>query len=136
MIFIYFKRIHLVENQIFTNFYLYFLIGIKMDEIRYNRLQLILVEFDIDQIELALKLGVNRNSVSRWCRNEVQPSLYQLRDIAKFFRIDIRNLIEPTTWPSETGAAPVEVYKSERRKAKEERLVKNKKVTKTAKKRR
>lgn len=101
-----------------------------MDRIKYNRLQLILVEYEIDQIELAGELKVNRNSVSRWCRNLVQPSLYQLREIAEFFGIDIRQLIEPTTWAQRKGPAPVEIYKEKRKKAKEELAAANKKLGK------
>lgn len=101
-----------------------------MDRIKYNRLQLILVEYDIDQIELAKELKVNRNSVSRWCRNLVQPSLYQLRDIAEFFGIDVRQLIEPTAWANRKGPAPVELYKEKRSKTKEELAAANKKSAK------
>lgn len=101
-----------------------------MDRIKYNRLQLILVEYDIDQIELAKELKVNRNSVSRWCRNLVQPSLYQLRDIAEFFGIDVRQLIEPTTWANRKGPAPVDIYKATRRETKEKLAAANKQKAK------
>ena len=108
-----------------------------MAEIKYNRLQVILFEFDIDQIELAKELKVNRNSVSRWCRNSVQPSLYQLRDIAEFFRIDIRQLIEPTNWANQSGPAPVDLYKEKRKKEKESRArltrASNKRISKKSK---
>lgn len=105
-----------------------------MNEIKYNRIQIILVEFDIDQLELAEILQVNKNSVSRWCRNLVQPSLYQLREIAKFFRIDIRRLIEPTNWADETGLSPVEEYKIGKAKERKKDLTKKNKTTKTKKK--
>lgn len=118
------------DYQYFTTIYLW-LKGMGMDEIKYNRIQIILVEFDIDQLELAQILKVNRNSVSRWCRNVVQPSLYQLREIAAFFRIDIRLLIEPTTWAHLTGPAPVDLYKEEkRRRAKERSAIKKKALRK------
>lgn len=99
-----------------------------MDKIKYNRIQVILVEFEIRQIELAQILKVNRNSVSRWCRNLVQPSLEQFWEIAAFFRIDIRLLIEPTSWDHLPGPAPVELYKEERRRREKEKkaLVKKK----------
>ena len=105
-----------------------------MNEIKHNRIQVVLVEFDIDQLELAQILKVNKNSVSRWCRNLVQPSLYQLREIAKFFRIDIRQLIEPTHWADETGPSPIELYKIKRQKAKEKDLSERKKAAGKTKK--
>lgn len=98
-----------------------------MNEIKYNRIQVTLFEFDIDQLELAKILKVNKNSVSRWCRNLVQPSLYQLRDIAEFFGIDVRQLIEPTTWTDRKGPAPVENYKETRKETKEKLAAANKK---------
>ncbi|SFQ30893.1 helix-turn-helix transcriptional regulator [Parafilimonas terrae] len=103
--------------------------GKENPEIKYNRLQHILIEFGMDQIELAEELNVNRNSVSRWCRNLVQPSLYQLRVIAEFFGINIKDLIEPTTWSDRKGPAPVEIYKAKRKKEREA-LAKKKKTSK------
>jgi len=45
---------------------------------------------------LAEKLGVNPNTVSQWCRNNVQPSLETLFDIAKALDVEVRKLIQPT----------------------------------------
>lgn len=107
-----------------------------MADVKYNRIQVLLVENDISQLELSEQLNVNRNSVSRWCRNIVQPSLYQLREIAEFFRVDIRLLIEPTDWSSAKTPAPVELYKAERKKKRENKSasVKRKQVKKYTKK--
>jgi putative transcriptional regulator len=103
-----------------------------MEERRYNRVKIILIEFNISQLELAGILKVDKNTVTRWCKNHNQPSLNQLYEIAQFFRIDIRLLIEPTTWSHEIGSSPVEVFKAERRKAKEEALAKKRKDMKKA----
>jgi transcriptional regulator with XRE-family HTH domain len=91
-----------------------------MEPIRYNRIKVVLVEFNISQLELAKILSVDKNTVTRWCKNHNQPALIQLYEIAKFFRIDVRNLIESTNWEKEKGPSPVEQYKAEKNKTKNE----------------
>lgn len=58
-----------------------------------NRLKVILVEKGKTSRWLAEQLGKNENTVSRWCRNEVQPSLAQLNDIATLLDVDVRSLL-------------------------------------------
>ena len=45
---------------------------------------------------LAEKLNKNGTTVSRWCTNEVQPSLDTLLQIANLFDIDVKELINST----------------------------------------
>ena len=84
-----------------------------MKKIRYNRISIVLDEFDLDQKDLAELIGVSKDTVSRWCRNVHQPKLQDLYLIAKALRIDIRRLIEPTSWENEKGPSLVEKFKSD-----------------------
>ena len=61
-----------------------------------NRLKVVLVENDKTNKWLAKKLRKNETTISRWCTNEVQPSLETLVEISNLFQIDVRELINPT----------------------------------------
>lgn len=61
-----------------------------------NRLKVVLVENDKTNKWLAKKLSKNETTISRWCTNEVQPSLETLVEISNLFQIDVRELINPT----------------------------------------
>lgn len=64
-----------------------------MQQKQINRLKLALVEKGRTSRWLAEKLNKNETTVSRWCTNEVQPSLETLTLIAKLLNIDIKELI-------------------------------------------
>lgn len=61
-----------------------------------NRLKVVLAEHGKTNKWLAEKLNKNGTTVSRWCTNEVQPSLDTLLEIAKLFGIDVKELINST----------------------------------------
>jgi len=61
-----------------------------------NRLKVVLVEQGRTNKWLAEKLGKNIATVSRWCTNEMQPSLERLVEIAEVLGVDSRDLIAPT----------------------------------------
>lgn len=61
-----------------------------------NRLKVVLAEQGRTNKWLAEKLGKNTATVSRWCTNEMQPSLETLIEIAKILGVDVRNLIIST----------------------------------------
>ena len=61
-----------------------------------NRLKIVLVEQNKTGKWLAETLGKNEATVSRWCTNEVQPSMENLVEIAKLLEVDVRELIKPT----------------------------------------
>ena len=61
-----------------------------------NRLKVVLVEHEKTNKWLARELSKNETTISRWCTNEVQPSLETLVDISSLLKIDIRQLIKPT----------------------------------------
>ncbi len=61
-----------------------------------NRLKVVLVEHGKTNKWLAEKLDKNETTVSRWCTNEVQPSLETLIQISELLNIDVKALIYST----------------------------------------
>jgi len=66
---------------------------IHMQQRKINRLKVLLVEQGKTNKWLAEQLGRNETTVSRWCTNEVQPSLETLGLIAELLNIDIKELL-------------------------------------------
>ncbi|MGM7550539.1 helix-turn-helix transcriptional regulator [Myroides odoratimimus] len=58
-----------------------------------NRLKVILAEKSKTNRWLAEQLGKSEVTISRWCTNEVQPSLEVLYDIAKLLNANVKDLI-------------------------------------------
>jgi len=61
-----------------------------------NRLKVVLAEQGRTNKWLAEKLGKNTATVSRWCTNEMQPSLVTMIEIAEVLNIDIKDLLHST----------------------------------------
>ena len=61
-----------------------------------NRLRVILAEKRITNKWLAEQMGQSQTTISRWCKNEMQPSLETLVQIASVLKVDIRDLLTPT----------------------------------------
>jgi len=61
-----------------------------------NRLKIILVEQSKTSKWLAKELGKSESTVSRWCTNEIQPSVETLTEIAQLLKIDVRELLNST----------------------------------------
>ncbi|WP_435577896.1 helix-turn-helix transcriptional regulator [Gilvibacter sp.] len=61
-----------------------------------NRLKAVLAEKGKTNKWLAEKLEKNETTISRWCTNEVQPSLDTLVLIAELLAVDVKDLINPT----------------------------------------
>ena len=64
-----------------------------MQGIPINRLKAVLAEKQKTGKWLADQLNKSETTVSRWCRNEIQPSMETLLEIAKLLDIDIKNLL-------------------------------------------
>ncbi|HLP11165.1 MAG TPA: helix-turn-helix transcriptional regulator [Flavobacteriales bacterium] len=62
----------------------------------YNRIKAVLAEKDKTNIWLADKLGKNKTTVSKWCTNDVQPTIETLFEVAKVLDVDVRELLVPT----------------------------------------
>ncbi|MDV2493979.1 transcriptional regulator [Elizabethkingia anophelis] len=61
-----------------------------------NRLRVVLAEKGLANKWLAEKMKKNQTTISRWCNNEMQPSLETLVKIATILNIDVRDLLKPT----------------------------------------
>jgi len=60
-----------------------------------NRVKVVLAEQGRTNKWLAEKLEKNTATISRWCTNEMQPSLETLYEIADKLNIDVRELLVP-----------------------------------------
>lgn len=58
-----------------------------------NRLKVVLVEQNKTGKWLAETLGKNEATLSRWCTNEMQPSIETLVNIANVLNIDVKYLL-------------------------------------------
>lgn len=61
-----------------------------------NRLKAVLAEQSKTNKWLAEKLSKNETTISRWCTNEIQPSVESLIEIAKLLEVDVKDLINST----------------------------------------
>ena len=62
-----------------------------------NRIKVVLVEKRLTNNWLAAKLKKSKATVSRWCTNDMQPSLETLDMIADVLEVDIRDLLNPNS---------------------------------------
>lgn len=62
----------------------------------YNRIKAVLAEQGKTNNWLADELEMNRTTVSKWCRNEMQPRVETLFQIARVLNIDVRVLLIST----------------------------------------
>lgn len=62
-----------------------------------SRIKAVLAEKNTSGKDLAIHLGKTESTVSRWCTNEVQPSVETLFEISKFLKVDIRELLVSTS---------------------------------------
>lgn len=67
-----------------------------MSEKPINRLKAVLAEQSKTNKWLAQKLNKNETTISRWCTNEVQPSIDTFVEISKLLNIDVKDLINST----------------------------------------
>lgn len=67
-----------------------------MDKEIFNRIKAVLAEQGKTNNWLADELEMNRTTVSKWCRNEMQPRVETLFHIAKVLGIDVRELLVST----------------------------------------
>jgi putative transcriptional regulator len=67
-----------------------------MDKEVYNRIKAVLAEKGKTNNWLADQLEMNRTTVSKWCRNEMQPRVETLFQIAKVLDMDVRELLVST----------------------------------------
>ena len=63
-----------------------------------NRLKAVLAEQHKTGKWLAEQIGKSNCSVSKWCSNSVQPDLITLDKIAKTLKVNIKKLLNDTTF--------------------------------------
>lgn len=67
-----------------------------MSKVNLNRIKSVLAEKNKSSKVLAAHLDKTESTVSRWCTNDVQPSIETLYEISKFLDVDIRELLVST----------------------------------------
>lgn len=58
-----------------------------------NRIKVVLVEKSLSSKWLAEQLGKNEATISRWCTNDVQPTLNTLTKIADLLEVKMTDLL-------------------------------------------
>jgi putative transcriptional regulator len=58
-----------------------------------NRIKVVLVEKGLSNNWLAEQLGKSKTTVSRWCTNDMQPSLETLSKISQALEVEMKELI-------------------------------------------
>lgn len=58
-----------------------------------NRIKVVLAEKSRTNLWLAEQLNVSKITVSRWCTNDMQPTVEGLFSIAKALNVDVRDLL-------------------------------------------
>lgn len=58
-----------------------------------NRIKAVLAERNKTNNWLAEELGKNRTTVSKWCTNQMQPTMETLFEIAEVLDVDVRELL-------------------------------------------
>lgn len=67
-----------------------------MSKQRYNRIKIVLAEKEKSAKWLAEQLEKDKSTVSRWCTNDMQPSIETFYLIAKLLDIEVRELFVPS----------------------------------------
>ena len=60
---------------------------------KYNKIKSVLAEQEKTSIWLAEQLGKDKSTVSRWCTNDMQPSIETLFQIAEILNISPQELL-------------------------------------------
>jgi len=61
-----------------------------------NRIKAVLAEKGKTNNWLAEELGKNKTTVSKWCTNQMQPTMETLFEIAEVLDVDVRELLMST----------------------------------------
>jgi DNA-binding XRE family transcriptional regulator len=64
-----------------------------MQQTPINRLKAVLAEKQKTSKWLATQLNKSETTISRWCTNEVQPSLETMLEIAQHLNINVKDLL-------------------------------------------
>ncbi|MDC6385931.1 XRE family transcriptional regulator [Flagellimonas taeanensis] len=67
-----------------------------MEKEVFNRIKAVLAEKGKTNNWLADELNMNRTTISKWCRNDMQPRVETLFQIANALDVDVRELLVST----------------------------------------
>lgn len=67
-----------------------------MNKQNYNRIKAVLAEQNKTSSWLAQQIDKNPTTISKWCRNEMQPRIENLFQVAKALDINVRELLIST----------------------------------------
>ena len=67
-----------------------------MSKQKYNRIKIVLAEQEKSAKWLAEQLDRDKSTVSRWCTNDMQPTIETFYKIAEVLDIDVRELFLQT----------------------------------------
>ena len=62
----------------------------------FNRIKAVLAENGKTNNWLAQKTGRNKTTISKWCTNQMQPTVESLFDVADVLDVDVRKLLVST----------------------------------------
>ena len=63
------------------------------NSIKFNKIRVVLADQEKTIKWLAEQMDKKPNTVSLWCRNEIQPSVETLYRVAKILKVDIYDLL-------------------------------------------
>jgi putative transcriptional regulator len=64
-----------------------------MEKVVYNRIKAVLAEQGKTNNWLADQLEMNRTTISKWCRNEMQPRMETLFQVAYVLDVNVKDLL-------------------------------------------
>lgn len=67
-----------------------------MPKQKFNRIKIVLAEKDKSAKWLAEVINKDKSTVSRWCTNDMQPTIETFYEIAKLLNVDVRELFVPS----------------------------------------
>ena len=84
--------------EVFESVYIYIKrqLNCTMEKKNHNRIKAVLAEKNVSSKDLAKQLNKTESTVSRWCTNDVQPSIPVLSQIADILDVDVRELLVST----------------------------------------
>jgi len=65
----------------------------KSNKKNYNRIKVILAEQEKSSKWLSKQIGKDKSTVSRWCTNDMQPSIQTLFEIADTLNVSPKDLL-------------------------------------------
>jgi transcriptional regulator with XRE-family HTH domain len=66
---------------------------VKNNNKKYNRIKITLVEQERSSKWLAEKIDKDKSTVSRWCTNDMQPSIETLFQISEILNVSVKDLL-------------------------------------------